>query len=306
MFSKNAKPQISPLSMPAIPTAIIFEDPSGGFSVLAKNGFVYFVNSSGVITNSKEVLDAEEILSFKTFKNDVWVSTNKNNIYSLNSNFQVQSQFKVDAPVTSIAHLEDGSGLILFYFKNCEGWFEHRSLPDLKTISTSKLKHALPVISSGTFVYRRKLHVVCCSKKGLYLYTQTKKGLWLALTHTSAGGEINFSQVLLRANRFLVDNMTSLIKTDLRPYAYMNKACFFRNFEAESGAIDQNENWIAFLNPASLKLIDYNGKKSYKFETPETTPAFVKILNHKILCGYGDKLYTYEFRQNSIRFIMEE
>ena len=66
MFSKNAKPQISTLSMPAIPTAIIFEDPSGGFSVLAKNGFVYFVNSSGVITSSKEVLDAEEIFSFKT------------------------------------------------------------------------------------------------------------------------------------------------------------------------------------------------------------------------------------------------
>lgn len=305
MFSKNAKPKVSSLSMPATPTAVIFETADGGFSVLAKNGFVYFITPSGALASSKEVLHEEEILSFKTFDKSVWVSTNKNNIHLFDFDLQIKATFSVSAPVTSIAPLEDGSGLILSYFENDAGWLEYRSLPDFKIMSTCKLKHDLQVISSVAFFYRKALHVACCSKKGLHLYKKTKKGLWRYREHSSTGGEINYSQVLSRAKRFLVDNMTGLIKTDLHPDKYMDKVCFFRNFEAEHGAIDQKENWIAFLNPTVLKLIDYSTRVTHKFDTPETAPTFVKILNHKIVCGYGEKLAIYEFRQNSIRFIME-
>lgn len=306
MFSKNSKPKVSSFFMPATPTAAIFEAADGSFTVLAKNGFVYFVNPAGTITSSKELLSDEEILSLKTYDDTVWVSTSKNNIYAITSDLKIKSHFQVNASVTSIAPLENGTGIILSYFKDEKGWLEYRSLPNFEIISQCKLKHNLPILSSAAFIYRKKVHFACCSKKGLHLYKETKKGIDHALEYSSTGGEVNFSQILSRAKRFLIDNMTALVKTDLRPDKYMDKICFFRNFQAEHGAIDQKENWIAFLNPSVLKMIDYSSRETYKFETPEIAPSFVKILNHKVVCGYGENLYIYEFRQNSIRFIMED
>jgi hypothetical protein len=305
MFDKNSKPTIIHINMPGSPTAGIIETPDGNLVVLSKNGSVYTINLAGEILSTRILLRDEEIFSFNDCETLIWVSTSKNNIYTLSPSFEILSHFKVESPVTSIAPIQDGSGLVLSYFESGKSWLEYRSLPDFKIISTCIRVSDLPIVSSVAFIYRKKMHFACCSKKGLHLYKETKKGIVYVREHSSTGGEVNFSQLLLRSKRFLVDNMTALVKTDLRPDRYVGKICFFRNFCAEHGAINQKNNWIAFLDPSVLKMIDYNTKETYKFETLEKKPSFVKILTHRVICGYDSNLYVYEFRSNSIRFIME-
>ena len=305
MFDKNSKPNISTCSMPASPTTI-FEAPDGGLIVLAKNGFVYSAGPTGKITSSKNLLCDEDILTFKDYEDMIWISTSKNNIYVITSDLEIKNHFHVNASVNSIAPLEDGSSVVLSCSEDGKNWLEYRKLPSFEIVGTCKLASDLPVISSAAFIYRKKMHFACCSKKGLHLYKETKKGIVHALEHSSPDGDVHFSQLLSRSKRFLIDNMTGLIKTDLRPDKYIRQICFFRNFSAEHGAINQKENWIAFLNPSVLKMIDYSTMQTHKFDTPEKEPSFVKILNHRVVCGYGPNLYIYEFRPNSVRFIMEE
>ena len=310
MFDQCQKPTFNNFTVPANKIAGIIEEPTGNVVLLSSDSIAYSISLKDEILDSIQLFNGTKILSFVEYEKEYWITTSDSHIYVIRPDLTIKKQFSIDKNAVSVAPLEDRTGLIISYFDEStqKSSYEYRSLPDFKVIATGFYGPESPVVSSVAFPYEGDLFLACCSKAELSLL-KVEKGEIVNLQHYSGrteGRELNYSQLLAESKRFLIDNMTGRVKPELAPAAYMEKICFFRNDEATHGAVDKRDNWIAFLNPSTLKLVNYDTKKSYKFETKYQNPGHVKILKYHVICAYTNEVTIYDFRRQSLKFIMEE
>lgn len=309
MFAQCPNPCITDYKLPNGHIIGITETTNGDVYLVTENALVYKMNVKGEILEKYSFLENVKILSFCEYEDQIWITTSDKKIYIASLDFEIQNSFELDKPAVSVAPLFDRSGVIISYFddSNNESSFEYRSFSNLEIKATGFYGPKNCIISSVAFYHEGELYLACCSKKELCLLKKKKREMVLIQEHSedSGYGDLTFSQMITVAERFLVDNMTGTIKTELTPQKYMERVCFFRNSEAIHGAIAKKDNWVAFLNPNELKLIDYNTKRSYKFEAKYHEPAFVKILKNFVICAYTDTVLFYDFRSQSMRFIMD-
>lgn len=310
MFDQCQNPTLNSLTIPATQIAGIIEKSDGNIALLSYDSCAYTINISGEILGSQQLFNGAKALSFVEYEDGYWITTSDHRIYVLNPDLSIKKQFTLDMNAVSVAPIEDRGGIIISYFDESlqKSSYEYRSLPDFLVKATGFYGPENPVISSVAFSYNDDLYLACCSKTELSLL-KVENGEIINLQHYSErteGRELNYSQLLAESKRFLIDNMTGRVKPELEPTAYMEKICFFRNDEATHGAIAKRDNWIAFLNPASLKMVNYDTKISYKFETQYKKPSHVKILKYHVICTYTDEVTIYDFRRPSLKFIMDE
>ncbi|MBC8548732.1 MAG: hypothetical protein ISR65_19880 [Bacteriovoracaceae bacterium] len=309
MFDQNSKPTISNHTLSVAPIMGVIESPSGDITIISNDSLATTISLSGKELRSAKLFEDAKILSFNEYEDQIWLTTSNEKIYVLASDLSIKSEFNLDEPAVSVAPLEDRSGVVISYFnddKN-ESWFEYRGLIGFEVIASGFYGPNLKIVSSVAFHYEGTLYVACCSKKKLCLLKQSGNELLLIHEHSAEGDdmELNFSQLLSKSKRFLIDNLTGVIKTELNPEKYMERICFFRNDEAKHGAIAKRDKWVAFLNPDLLKLINYDTKISYKFDTAYSNPSYVKILQYHVVCAYSSEISIYDFRTNSMKFIVD-
>jgi hypothetical protein len=310
MFDQCSNPIISNCKISANQIAGIIEKPDGNIALLSSDAVAYTVSLSGQILESVKLFNDVEILSFVEYGNEYWLTSSNNCIYVLESDLSIKNTYNLERAAVSVAPLEDRSGMIASYFDEAtlKSSYEYRSLPDLKVLATGFYGPESPVVSSVAFFHENDIFLACCSKTELSLL-KIENGEIVNLQHyrgRSEGRELNYSQLLSRSKRFLIDNMTGGVKPELAPGKYMERICFFRNDEATHGAIAKRNNWVAFLNPNVLKLVNYDTKKSYKFETKSCNPSGVKVFKYHVVCAYQSEISIYDFRSHSMRFILND
>ena len=307
MFDKYENPTLTNTTIPEAKIAGIIEKPDGNIALISNNSIAYIVNLDGDILESIKLFKDVATISFAEYEDEYWITTSDNYIHVLKSDLSIKESFLLDQNAVSVAPLIDRSGMIISYFdeSNQKSSFEYRSLSDLKILATGFYGPDLPVISSVAFTYDDSIFLACCSKTDLSLLRVSNGEICGVQHHSgrSEGRELSYSQLLADSKQFLIDNMTGRVKTELAPSAYMDKVCFFRNDEATHGAIGKRDNWVAFLNSKSLKLVNYDTKRSYKFETKYHNPSNVKVLKYHVICTYTDQMTIFDFRPPSIHFI---
>tara|TARA_B100001971_G_scaffold213155_1_gene245581 strand:+ start:173299 stop:174228 length:930 start_codon:yes stop_codon:yes gene_type:complete len=309
MFDQCQDPTIKSINVPVKQIKGIIESPNGNTILISNNAMAITIDLDGNILNSGQLLPSTEILSFVEYEEEFWFTTADKHIYVINSDLQITQSFSLDYVATSVAPLEDRSALVISYFdqQTNQSFFEYRSLPELNILATGFYGPKTPIISSVAFKHDGHIFLACCSKSELSLLKVQGQELINIQSYSeeSEGRELNYSQLLAESKRFLVDNMTGRVKADLEPSKYMEKLCFFRNEEATHGAIAKRDNWIAFLNPNQLKMVNYDTKESYKFQTKLDNPNIVKVLKYHVICVYDNVLSIYDFRKQSLKFIMD-
>ncbi len=310
MFNQCQYPTLTNFTIPAKKVAGIIEMPDSNIALISNDSVAHITNLHGEVLETKELLKDIEIISFVEYENEYWITTSDNHIYVLHSDLSIQSKFALNQTAVSVAPLEDRAGIVISYFdeSNQKSSYEYRTLPDFNVKATGFYGPDSPVISSVAFTYEEVIYLACCSKTELSLL-KVKDGEVVNLQHYSGrteGRELNYSQLLAESKRFLIDNMTGRVKPELAPAAYMEKVCFFRNDEATHGAISKRDNWLAFLNPSTLKLVNYDTKKSFKFKTEHENPTGVKVLKYHVICLYSNQVVIYDFRNQALKFIQDE
>ncbi len=305
MFDQNKSPSVKDLFSSDDPIIGIVEVSPNQIGIVLRDSTIKIINPNGDKIRSFQILKDDHILSFSDYGERLWITTLNRKAYQLDKNFNIEREISLSHKATSLAPLEDGTGIILSYHDGERSWFEHRSLVCGEVLSNGHYGPEYEIISSVAFHSNEVLYFVCCSEHEMCLMKETEEGLVNVQLYSeeSGDGELNFSQLLRRSKRFLVDNMTGGIKTSIDPEKYMKRICFMRNDSATNGAIDARDHWVAFLNPNELKIINYNTKKSVKFQTTIARPWHVKILKHQVVCSDVTEAWIFDFRSQSMHFI---
>jgi hypothetical protein len=308
MFDQNKKPKVKTIFNSDERIVGIIDISEGRIGIILNDSTVKIVNSNGDELNTLKLFDNDSILSFIDYNSEIWITTKNRKLCKFTDQLQLEESFALEEQVTSVAPLGDRSGVVLSYYDGKSTYFEHRSLPGFDIISKGYYGPHNSIISSVAFFDNDELYLACCAEDELALIREEGDGMVniQSFCDESGDGELRFSQLLARSKKFLIDNMTCGVKESISPEKYMGRICFMRNGSATHGAIDVQDHWVVFLNPDCLKINNHLTQKSVSFETTISKPWHVKILKYQILCSDGFNIQVWEFRSNSLHFIIED